>query len=76
MVAHIQSDEKPHVEYLRTALSEMRARTFLAADGDTHVPGAAVIDRVFETNLRGMVSSRPADDRERLREELGTCNGQ
>ena len=70
MVAHIQSDERPHVEYLRTALSEMRARTFLAADGDTRVPGAAVIDQVFETNLRGMVSSRPADDRERLREEL------
>src|SRR5262249_41407157 len=27
LVAHIQVDEKPHVEYLRTALSELRART-------------------------------------------------
>ncbi|MBM4268268.1 MAG: hypothetical protein FJ144_16930 [Deltaproteobacteria bacterium] len=70
MVAHIQQDEKAHVEYLRTALSEMRARTFVGADGTTHVPGATVVDRLFEVGLRGIVSTRPREDRERLREEI------
>ena len=70
MVSHIQSDEKPHVEYLRTALSEMRARTFIGADGKTEVPGHEVVDQVFERGLRGVVSNRPREDRERLREEI------
>ncbi len=70
MVANIQKDEKPHVEYLRTALSEMRGLTFLGADGNTKVEGHRVVDRLFETGLRGMVSTRPRDDRERMREEL------
>ena len=70
MVANIQQDEKPHVEYLRTALSEMRARTFIGADGKTRVPGSRVVDAVFERGLRGVVSTRPQEDRERLREEI------
>ena len=70
MVAQIQSDEKPHVEYLRTSLSEMRARTFRCQDGRTELPGHVVVDRVFEAGLRGMVSVRPQEDRERLREEI------
>jgi hypothetical protein len=70
MVAHIQSDEKPHVEYLRTALSEMRARTFRSEDGRTTIPGREVVDQLFETGLRGMASARPREERERLREEI------
>ena len=70
MVSHIQADEKPHVEYLRAALSEMRARTFLSRDGKTRVPGHEVVDKLFERGLRGMVSTRPREDRERLREEI------
>ena len=70
MVAAIQADEKPHVEYLRTALSEMRGRTFLCEDGVTELPGHEVVDPMFEAGLRGMVSTRPREDRERLREEI------
>lgn len=70
MVAAIQADEKPHVEYLRTALSEMRARTFMGKDGKTEIPGHEVVDKLFELGLRGMASTRPQEDRERLREEL------
>jgi hypothetical protein len=75
MVANIQKDEKPHVEYLRTALSEMRARTFLSRDGKTRVPGHEVVDKLFERGLRGMVSTRPREDRERLREEIRDAIG-
>ena len=70
MVANIQVDEKPHVEYLRTALSEMRARTFIGADGKTELPGHVVVDKVFERGLRGVVSNRAREDRERMREEI------
>ena len=34
MVRYIRSDETPHVEYLRTALSELRARTLLGSRGE------------------------------------------
>ncbi len=70
MVAHIQADEKPHVEYLRTALSELRGRTLIGADRKTELAGHVVVDRLFEAGLRGLVSTRPAEDRERLREEI------
>jgi len=67
MVAHIQADEKPHVEYLRTALSELRARTLRSADGKKQVAGATVIDAIFAAQLRGMASNRPAREREDVR---------
>ena len=35
MVGYIRSDENPHVEYLRTALSEIRGRTLHTVDGKT-----------------------------------------
>ncbi len=70
MVTHIQVDEKPHVEYLRTALSEIRARTLRCADGKRELPGAEVVDTIFEQQLRGIVSSRPAEQREELRKEI------
>jgi hypothetical protein len=67
MVANIQADEKPHVEYLRTALSELRARTLRSADGKRELPGATVIDAIFATQLRGIASTRPAREREDVR---------
>ena len=33
MVRYIRADESPHVEYLRTALSEISARTLIGEDG-------------------------------------------
>jgi hypothetical protein len=69
MVRHIRTDEAPHVEYLRTALSEIRARTLLTTDR-SEIPGVVVIDRIFEQQLRGIASTRPQEQRERLRAEI------
>ncbi len=69
MVGHIRSDENPHVEYLRTALSEIRARTLRTTDG-AELSGAEVVDRLLERQLRGIASSRPKEQRERVRQEI------
>ena len=69
MVRYIRSDETPHVEYLRTALSELRARTLLT-EGGREVLGARVVDRIFERQLRGIATRRPQESRERVRAEI------
>ena len=38
LVSYIRQDETPHVEYLKTALTEMRDRTFVGESG-RRVPG-------------------------------------
>ena len=63
LVAHIQADESPHVEYLRTALSELRARRLRSADGKRELAGREVVDRILETQLRQIASTRPARER-------------
>lgn len=70
MVAHIQADEKPHVEYLRTALSELRARTLISQDGRTELRGQDVVDRILENCLRAAASRGPQQEREDLRREI------
>ena len=50
LVSHIRADETPHVEYLRTSLSEMRARTFRTESG-AQLSGATVIDRLWHLGL-------------------------
>lgn len=70
IVSYIREDEKPHVAYLRTALSELRCRTLLSAEGGRELQGAEVVDRIVERQLRGIASTRPSEQRERLREEI------
>ena len=53
LVGYIRADEAPHVEYLRTTLTEMRSRTFIGEDGQ-HVPGTTVIDACWNYSMRGM----------------------
>jgi hypothetical protein len=50
LVSYIRQDESPHVDYLRTVLSEMRARTFLGGTGKRH-DGAEVIDSIWQQCL-------------------------
>ena len=69
MVRHIQSDESPHVEYLRTALSELNARTLRTVDGGT-IQGKDVIGPMLHRILRTIVNDRPRQQREDLRENL------
>ena len=66
MVRHIQSDERPHVEYLRTALSEVRARTLRTVDGKT-IAGRVVVDGLMHRILSAITRDRPRDQREDLR---------
>jgi hypothetical protein len=69
MVRHIQRDEKPHVEYLRTALSELRARTLRTVDGKT-IAGREVVDGLLHRILRAVTRDRPRDQRDDLRASL------
>jgi hypothetical protein len=50
LVRCIRTDETPHVDYLRTALTEMRDRTFVGGSGK-RVPGAEVIGTIWDAAL-------------------------
>jgi hypothetical protein len=50
IVSYVRRDETPHVEYLKTALTEMRDRTFIGESGRRY-PGAAVIDRIWQVAM-------------------------
>ncbi len=69
MVSHIRADESPHVEYLRTALSEVRARTLRTVDGGT-LAGRTVVDGLLHRILREMTRNRRREQRDDLRESL------
>ena len=70
VVECIARDEVVHVDYLTVALSELRARTLIGADGKTELRGAEVVDGVFRRQLRGMATQRPRVARDRLRDEI------
>src|SRR5664280_2720215 len=50
LVSHIRADETPHVAWLRTALSEMRDRTWVGSSGRTY-PGTEMIGRLWKRAL-------------------------
>ena len=50
LVSYIRADETPHVDYLRTALSEMRDRTWVGESGRHHA-GTDMIARIWEPML-------------------------
>ena len=51
LVAYIRADETPHVGYLKTALTEMRDRTWLGASGAKY-KGKEMIDLIWDKALR------------------------
>jgi len=69
MVRCIRHDETPHVEYLRTALSEICARTLLTVDGGT-IPGRSVVDVLLHRTLGVLTTSRPQEQRADTRASL------
>ena len=69
LVRHVQADENPHVEYLRTALSEVRARTLRTVDGGT-IAGQEVVDGLLHRILFELTRSRPEEQRADLRDNL------
>lgn len=64
MVGYIQADESPHVEYLRVALSETRARSLRTVDGTT-LSGRVIVDGMLHHLLSRMIEARPREQRER-----------
>ncbi|MFP5579562.1 MAG: hypothetical protein ACLGIZ_15225 [Acidimicrobiia bacterium] len=50
LVSFIRADETPHVEYLRTSLTEMRDRTFIGESGRRY-PGTDVIGRMWDASM-------------------------
>lgn len=69
MVAYIRADEAPHVEYLRTALSELRACRLIGVDG-SDVAGDVVIDGLLNRGLHVLTKDRPQRQRSETRADI------
>ena len=72
LVGYIRSDESPHVEYLRTALSELRACTLLGTHGE-EVAGGVVVDALLARTLRVLAAERPRQQREEARADIAAA---
>jgi hypothetical protein len=72
LVRYIRSDESPHVEYLRTALSEVRARTLRTIDG-AEIAGRTVVDGILHRVLGVVSRERPKEQREDVRRDLAAA---
>ncbi|MGH9031693.1 MAG: hypothetical protein ACRDZV_06145 [Acidimicrobiia bacterium] len=57
VVSYIRRDETPHVEYLKTALTEMRDRTFVGESG-RRLPGSEVIGELWDRGLAESLGPR------------------
>jgi hypothetical protein len=57
LISYIRSDETPHVAWLRTALSEMRDRTWVGSGGRPH-PGTDMIGLLWDRALSDSVMLR------------------
>ena len=69
LVSHIRSDETPHVAWLRTALSEMRDRTWLGSSGRTYA-GTDMIGRLWDRALRDSLLLRRSDNLQAIMGEI------
>lgn len=70
LVACIRSDETPHVDYLRTSLTEMRDRTFLTTEG-AQLPGTDVIGTLWARLRSESMGTVEETNRASFRKELG-----
>lgn len=60
LVSYIRADEAPHVGYLKTVLTEMRARTVVGDGGRRHA-GAELVGRIWDDALGQSLGVRRAD---------------
>jgi hypothetical protein len=73
LVSYIRADETPHVEYLKTALSEMRDLTWVGASGARYA-GADMIGTLWQAGLdRSLGSQRTANRKSILGEIEHWC---
>ncbi|HVE94603.1 MAG TPA: hypothetical protein VNB24_06750 [Acidimicrobiales bacterium] len=57
LVSYIRADETPHVEYLKTTLSEMRDRTFVGKSGKKHA-GTKVVGQLWDAAITSSLGER------------------
>lgn len=57
LVSYIRQDESPHVEYLRTALTEMRDRTFIGESGSRY-EGTEVVGALWDAAVEESLGPR------------------
>lgn len=69
VVSYIRQDETPHVAWLRTALSEMRDRTWVGTDGSRH-GGAEMIATLWDHALHESVVVRRGDQLQMVMREV------
>jgi len=69
LVRCIRTDETPHVDYLRTALTEMRERTFIGESGRT-IEGTEVIGTLWDHALGESLGPRREQFLKTARSEL------
>ncbi len=69
LVGYIRSDESPHIEYLRTALSEVAARMLRGVDG-SEIAGRSVVRTLLARTLRGLAGARRDEQRAYLRDAV------
>ena len=61
IISYVRSDETPHVAWLRTAISEMRDRTWVGEGGRKHA-GTEMIGLLWERAVRDSVVLRRPDN--------------
>ena len=69
LVSYIRADETPHVDYLRTVLTEMRDRTVLGESG-AHHKGVDVVGPIWERAMADSLGPRRKDGMEITVREL------
>jgi hypothetical protein len=69
LVSYIRADETPHVEYLKTVLTEMRDRTFVGERG--RYPGTDLIARTWDRALAQSLGERRRQMLDTTRAEIG-----
>ena len=69
LVSYIRADETPHVGYLRTAVSEMRDRTWVGDGGCLH-KGSDMIARIWDPLLAHSLGPGREEGRRAARAEV------
>ncbi len=69
LVSYIRADETPHVDYLRTALTEMRDRTWIGESAKLY-PGTEMIQKLWDATLEQSLGAGREQARAAVRGEL------
>src|SRR5205814_5317177 len=72
LASYIRTDEAPHVEYLKTTLSEMRDRTFVGESGRKY-PGAELVGTIWDRARAESVGARHEQNVRMVRREIEHC---